>query len=200
MKKKILVVDDNRLLRKFLTTHLERAGHQVRAAEDGFAALDVLADFAPDVMFVDLFMPKIDGDRLCHGHVANLNGDRFLRDPDTTLRGGDQLLILPIDGAVHRVGQAETAWSCRNATWSMVIAGIDPNPAKAESMKTWAKNYWNAVHPFTMGGAYINFMMEEGEERVQATYGDNYQRLVEIKDKYDPSNLFRVNQNIRPRA
>lgn len=108
--------------------------------------------------------------------------------------------LYPIDGAVHRVGQAETAWSCRNATWSMVIAGIDPNPAKAESIKTWAKNYWNAVHPFTMGGAYINFMMEEGEERVQATYGENYQHLVEIKDKYDPSNLFRVNQNIKPSA
>ena len=65
MKKNILIVDDNRLLRKFLTTHLERAGHQVRSAEDGFAALDVLSKFAPDVMFVDLFMPKIDGDRLC---------------------------------------------------------------------------------------------------------------------------------------
>ncbi|MBW2176342.1 MAG: response regulator [Deltaproteobacteria bacterium] len=65
MKKKILIVDDNRLLRKFLSTHLERAGHHVRTAEDGFAALDVLSDFAPDVMFVDLFMPKIDGDRLC---------------------------------------------------------------------------------------------------------------------------------------
>ena len=65
MKKKILVVDDNRLLRKFLSTHLERAGHQVKTAEDGFAALDVLSDFIPDVMFVDLFMPKIDGDRLC---------------------------------------------------------------------------------------------------------------------------------------
>ncbi len=65
MKKKILIVDDNRLLRKFLSTHLERAGHEVRTAEDGFAALNVLSEFAPDVMFVDLFMPKIDGDRLC---------------------------------------------------------------------------------------------------------------------------------------
>ena len=65
MKKKILIVDDNRLLRKFLSTHLERAGHEIRTAEDGFAALDVLSEFSPDVMFVDLFMPKIDGDRLC---------------------------------------------------------------------------------------------------------------------------------------
>ncbi len=106
--------------------------------------------------------------------------------------------LYPIDGVVHAVGQNETAWNCRNATWSMVIAGIDPDPANAEAIKTWARSYWEAVHPFTMGGAYINFMMEEGEERVQATYGDNYNRLVEIKTTYDPTNLFRVNQNIRP--
>ena len=49
-----------------------------------------------------------------------------------------------------------------------------------------------------MGGAYVNFMMEEGEDRIKATYGDNYDRLVAIKKKYDPTNFFRVNQNIKP--
>jgi len=106
--------------------------------------------------------------------------------------------LYPIDGAVHRVGQTETAWSCRDATWSMVIAGIDPDPAKAPALTAWAKEYWEAVHPFTMGGAYINFMMEEGEDRIRATYGSNYERLVATKNKYDPDNFFRVNQNIKP--
>jgi len=106
--------------------------------------------------------------------------------------------LYPIDGAVHRVGKKDTAWTCRDATWSMVIAGIDPSPGKAVAVKNWAREYWEAVHPFTMGGAYINFMMEEGEERIKATYGDNYERLVQVKNKYDPSNLFRVNQNIKP--
>jgi hypothetical protein len=106
--------------------------------------------------------------------------------------------LYPIDGAVHRVGQSETAWSCRDATWSMVIAGIDPDPAKAGAITAWAKEYWEALHPFTMGGAYVNFMMEEGEDRVRATYGSNYERLVAIKNKYDPDNFFRVNQNIKP--
>jgi len=106
--------------------------------------------------------------------------------------------LYPIDGAVQRVGKGDTAWSCRDATWSMVIAGIDPDPGNAQAVTTWARNYWEAVHPFTMGGAYINFMMEEGDERIKATYGDNYERLVQIKNKYDPSNLFRVNQNIKP--
>jgi FAD/FMN-containing dehydrogenase len=106
--------------------------------------------------------------------------------------------LYPIDGAVHRIAPDATAWSCRNATWSMVIAGIDPNPAKAKAITAWAKGYWEALHPYTLGGAYVNFMMEEGEDRIKATYGDNYERLVAIKKKYDPDNFFRVNQNIKP--
>jgi FAD/FMN-containing dehydrogenase len=62
----------------------------------------------------------------------------------------------------------------------------------------WARNYWQDLHPHGAGGAYVNFMMEEGEDRVKATYGTNYERLVAIKTKYDPNNLFRVNQNIKP--
>lgn len=65
-------------------------------------------------------------------------------------------------------------------------------------LNNFGKDYWNALHPFSAGGAYVNFMMDEGEERVAATYGDNYKRLMEIKAKYDPHNLFRVNQNIKP--
>ncbi|MEW6363584.1 MAG: FAD-binding oxidoreductase [Acidobacteriota bacterium] len=106
--------------------------------------------------------------------------------------------MYPIDGAVHRVRRNETAWNCRDATWSMVIAGIDPDPAKAGAVTAWARGYWEAVHPYTMGGAYVNFMMEEGEDRVRATYGENYNRLVAVKKKYDPTNFFRVNQNIKP--
>jgi hypothetical protein len=109
--------------------------------------------------------------------------------------------LYPIDGAVHRVGEEETAWSCRDATWSMVIAGIDPNPAKAESLKAWSRAYWEAVHPYNPGGAYVNFMMDdEGEGRVKATYGSNYERLVSVKTTYDPTNLFQVNHNIKPRS
>ena len=106
--------------------------------------------------------------------------------------------LYPIDGAVHCVGPSETAWNCRDATWSMVIAGIDPDPAKANALKSWAQTYWEAIHPYTMRGAYINFMMDEGQDRIRATYGDNYDRLVAIKEKYDPTNFFRVNQNIQP--
>jgi hypothetical protein len=106
--------------------------------------------------------------------------------------------LYPIDGAVHQVGRNQTAWSYRDATWSMVIAGIGPDPGKAGELKAWARGYWEALHPYNLQGAYINFMMEEGEDRIRATYGDNHARLVTVKKKYDPANFFRVNQNIKP--
>ena len=106
--------------------------------------------------------------------------------------------LYPIDGAAHRVDPSETAFSYREAKWSAVIAGIDPDPASKEQITRWAKEYWEALNPYSAGGAYVNFMMEEGQDRVKTTYRENYERLVTIKQKYDPNNLFRVNQNIRP--
>jgi FAD/FMN-containing dehydrogenase len=106
--------------------------------------------------------------------------------------------LYPIDGAAHRVGKQETAWSYRDAVWSGVIGGIDPDPANAETIKQWCLGYWEALHPYSMGGAYVNFMMDEGQERVQATYRGNYERLAQVKKTYDPKNFFHVNQNIKP--
>ena len=107
--------------------------------------------------------------------------------------------LYPIDGAVHRVPKDATAWTAREATWSMVIAGIDSDAKQADALKTWGRKYWKTVHPFNLEGAYVNFMMDdEAAGRVQATYGDNYKRLASVKAKYDPKNLFRVNQNIQP--
>jgi FAD/FMN-containing dehydrogenase len=107
--------------------------------------------------------------------------------------------LYPINGAVHRTAEDATAWSVRDATFSMVIAAIDSDPAQAEALKTWGRAYWKAVHPFNLDGGYVNFMMDdEGAGRLQASYGDNYARLATVKARYDPNNLFRVNQNIEP--
>jgi hypothetical protein len=123
------------------------------------------------------------------------------------LKHGSQLPTLqssmhlyPIDGAAARVGKDETAWGYREAKWAGVIVGVDPNPANKDKIISWARNYWEALHPHSAGGAYINFMMDEGDERIKATYRDNYNRLARIKAKYDPNNLFSVNQNIKPTA
>ncbi len=109
--------------------------------------------------------------------------------------------LYPVNGAAHRVKNNETPWNHRNATWSEVIVGVDPDPTNAKTITEWARNYWDALHPYSSGGAYVNFMMEdEGPERIRATYGENYDRLAAIKAKYDPENFFRVNQNILPRG
>ena len=106
--------------------------------------------------------------------------------------------LYPINGAAARIAKNETAWSYRDANWAQVMVGVDPDPANKEKITKWTKDYFDALHPYSAGGAYVNFMMDEGEDRVKATYGGNYERLVEIKAKYDPQNLFRVNQNIKP--
>jgi FAD/FMN-containing dehydrogenase len=136
-------------------------------------------------------------------------GDFFRTIPDEAVaahaRFAEQLPTMhsamhlyPIDGAVHRVGQTETAWAYRNVNFSQVIVGVDPDPANAQALKQWAVDYSDATHPHSAGGAYVNFMMDEGQDRVRATYGPNYRRLTEVKAQYDPDNVFRINQNIQP--
>jgi FAD/FMN-containing dehydrogenase len=106
--------------------------------------------------------------------------------------------LYPINGAAHRASAEDMAFSYRDATFSEVIVGVDPDPTNNERMIAWAKDYWLALHPHSAGGGYINMMMDEGEDTVKAAYRDNYVRLAHIKAAYDPTNLFHVNQNIKP--
>ncbi|MGP9016877.1 FAD-binding oxidoreductase [Streptomyces sp. BR1] len=107
--------------------------------------------------------------------------------------------LYPVDGAAHRVRAGDTAWGYRDAVWSGVIGGIDPDPANAEVVRQWCVDYWEELHPHSMGGAYVNFIgAGEGADRVKATYRDQYDRLATVKRTYDPRNLFHANQNIEP--
>jgi FAD/FMN-containing dehydrogenase len=124
---------------------------------------------------------------------------------DLHARFGEQMPTLkstmhlyPIDGAAHDVASTDTAWSYRDARWGAVFAGVDPDPANVPAIRRWSIDYMEALHPYSAGGAYVNMMMDEGQERVRASYRDNYDRLARIKSIYDPDNLFRVNQNILP--
>jgi FAD/FMN-containing dehydrogenase len=106
--------------------------------------------------------------------------------------------LYPIDGAGSRVGSDEMAWAYRDAIWSQVIAGVDPDPANADVIRDWAVSYSDAVRPYTLGTGYVNFQMQEKGDKVRAMYGPNYDRLAKIKGQYDPDNVFSVNQNIAP--
>jgi FAD/FMN-containing dehydrogenase len=106
--------------------------------------------------------------------------------------------IYPLGGAVSRKSPEGTAFSYRDARWVEVIIGADPDAANNEKIINWVNNYWLALHPHSAGGAYVNFLMDEGEDRIRATYRGNYRRLATIKGKYDPDNFFHINQNIPP--
>jgi FAD/FMN-containing dehydrogenase len=123
-------------------------------------------------------------------HVEHANA---LPTPQSTMH------LYPIDGAAHRPASGDTAWSYRDARYGQVIVGVDRDPANNDRLIAWTRAYHDALHPHSAGGAYVNMMMhDEGPDRVRASYRDNYDRLVEVKRRYDPSNVFRVNQNIAP--
>ena len=106
--------------------------------------------------------------------------------------------IYPINGACHRVPADATAFGHRDANFATVIAGMWPDPAQNKANIKWVRDYSDATAPLSEAGGYINFMSEDDDNRVEANYGSGYARLVDVKRKYDPGNLFRANQNIKP--
>ena len=109
-----------------------------------------------------------------------------------------QMHLYPVSGAAARIGKDQTAWAYRDAKYAGVIVGVDPDAANAGKITNWCKEYWDALHPYSAGGAYLNFIMNEGQDRIKASYKHNYTRLASIKRRYDPDNFFRINQNILP--
>jgi FAD/FMN-containing dehydrogenase len=101
-------------------------------------------------------------------------------------------------GAMGRVANNTTPFAHRDALFAFSQDAIWQKREDTETNVQWAKDYWQAMRAYSPRGAYINFMADEGEDRVRETYRDNYQRLVQIKRKYDPANMFRLNQNIKP--
>jgi FAD/FMN-containing dehydrogenase len=106
--------------------------------------------------------------------------------------------IYSINGACHRVAPDDTAFAYRDATFATVIAGMWPDPAANEANIKWVRDYYDATAPLSEEGGYINFMAEDDQSRIKANYKGNYDRLVDVKRKYDPDNLFHLNQNIKP--
>jgi FAD/FMN-containing dehydrogenase len=88
----------------------------------------------------------------------------------------------------------------RGANFAQVIVGVSPDPSDNDRLMQWARDYYQAMHPASLGGGYVNMIMDEGQEKVKSSYGENYTRLAQIKAKYDPNNLFHINQNIPPMA
>ncbi len=108
--------------------------------------------------------------------------------------------IYPLNGAVHDVAADATAFAYRDTQLTHIIGAVSPDPAPMPEYREWVRDYWGALHPHSAGGSYVNFLMEEGGERIATSYRGDFARLAQIKRKYDRDNLFRVNQNIAPEA
>jgi FAD/FMN-containing dehydrogenase len=110
------------------------------------------------------------------------------------------VVLQHVGGAIARVPKFATPYVNRDALYDCFPVAIWEDPADDELSIQWARQFWNAMRPFSTGGVYANNLGDEGEDRVQAAYGENHPRLVALKNTYDPTNVFRLNQNIRPTA
>jgi hypothetical protein len=106
--------------------------------------------------------------------------------------------IYPINGACHKTPSDATAFAYRDANFATVIAGMWPDPAQNKANIKWVRDYYDATAPQSEAGGYINFMSEDDQSRIKDNYKGNYNRLVDVKRKYDHDNLFHMNQNIKP--
>jgi len=110
------------------------------------------------------------------------------------------IILRPLGGAIARVAPDATAYPHRAAPYVININGVDDDPAADDEVVAWTREAFDALTPFSTGGVYVNFVGNEGEDRVRAAYGQAYARLAEIKARYDPDNVFSTNQNVRPAA
>jgi hypothetical protein len=108
--------------------------------------------------------------------------------------------LYPINGAVQRVGPADTAFAYRDVDYSPVIAGMWENAAADDANTAWVRGYYEALEPFGAEGGYVNFLDGDDQSRVRTNYRGNYDRLAKVKATYDPGNLFHLNHNITPAA
>jgi hypothetical protein len=113
---------------------------------------------------------------------------------------GSLLVLQHVGGAIARVPVNDTPYANRDALYDCFPISIWDDPEEDVARIRWARELWDAMRPFSTGGVYANNLGEEGTERVEAAYGGNYPRLLALKNKYDPTNFFRLNQNIKPTA
>ena len=108
------------------------------------------------------------------------------------------LVLQHVGGAIARVPATATPYVNRDALYDCFPISIWDDPAADEANIRWARALWDAIRPFSTGGVYANNLGDEGEERVKSAFGANYPRLAALKARYDPNNVFRMNQNVRP--
>jgi FAD/FMN-containing dehydrogenase len=181
--------------------------------EDGPAAIKPLLDLNPVLNMVQPMPYVAVQDMLTAGMPAGRRNywkaDMYLELPDEMidaivdaaehpLSEYTTIIIQPLGGQVHRVAEDNSAMGWRKAKWALHCLGMWEDPAQDDEQIAWVKNLGNAAKPWAQAGTYLNYLMDEGEQRVKDSFGPNYPRMVALKNKYDPTNLFCFNQNVKP--
>ena len=134
--------------------------------------------------------------KMLSDEAIDLIVDRFAATPSPL----SAVVLEQFGGAYRRVPADETAFGLRDWDYNLLLVSRWADPADADRNVAWARDLWNAVQPFAAGAVYVNYLEggQEGANRIRSAYGGNYDRLVALKERYDPTNFFRLNQNIRP--
>jgi hypothetical protein len=109
-----------------------------------------------------------------------------------------QAAIEQLGGAVSRIGKDETAFSERSAPYNLIIASVWTDPAENDKNIRWTREFWEVMRPYESEAVYVNYLDIDEQDRIRAAYGEKYDRLVALKNQYDPTNFFQLNQNIKP--
>ena len=167
-----------------------------------------VADTVGPMSYCDL-NSMIDG-ALPYGEVQRYWKSSFIKNLgdeviDILVDGASDMLspmsmvgFFHVHGAATRVAAEETSFGLREDQWDYDIISQWTDPSETDMHIQWPRDFFNRVEPFTTGGVYVNHLDAEEADRIQGAYGNNYQRLLALKNKYDPANLFRLNQNIKP--
>ena len=181
--------------------------------DDGERAFQPILDLGPVMKMVGPMPYAAVQEILAHGNPPGMQNywkaDMYQELPDAAL---DALLkavantlspltatfLQPLGGAVHDVPEDSTAMGWRSAKWALHVLGIWPDPSQNEANIAWVRDVAAAAKQWAQPGAYLNYLTDEGDQRIRDSFGANYQRMVELKNRFDPGNLFRLNQNIKP--
>jgi hypothetical protein len=183
--------------------------------EDGEAALRPLKEFGPPIL--DVITPKPFVAHQTMFDAGAPHGLRYYVKSDLISELTDEAIdviaaigpgitsplsligLFQLGGAVNRIDPDAMAYDHRDAAFMMTVQSAWENPDENEMHIRWTREFWNAMRPFSTGGVNVNFLSDDDGDRVRAAYAEvKHERLVALKNKYDPTNLFRVNQNIKP--
>ena len=181
--------------------------------EDGPAAIQPFLDLQP-VMNMTQPMPYLEVQKLIEagnqpGNQQYWKAEMLPELPDEAVEAlvnsaaeppstMTAIIVQPLGGAVHRVPDDASAMGWRGAKWAVHILGQWPDPRENDEQIAWVRNVDASLQPWVQSGTYLNYLMDEGEQRVKESFGAHYKRMEELKNKYDPANFFRLNQNIKP--